>query len=88
MVKSTSSKYPPSPRIKELIHKCGNIMYVIPAQDKPCVLEEIEAYMITFNKPPYYSSEAPCPQDIVASHHKFCPHCGTQLFIEITEGER
>ena len=62
---------------KDTIHKCGEVMYVIPRQEKS-LLDDSEGYAIKF--------EYGCPEDVAKSTHKFCPYCGQLLYV-LEEGE-
>ena len=62
---------------KDTIHKCENVMYVIPRQEDG-LLDDPEGYVIKF--------EYGRPEDIAKSSHKFCPYCGQLLYV-LEEGE-
>lgn len=68
---------------KDTIHRCGNVMYVIPRQEDD-LLDDPEGYVISFVSEGYSSKKR--PEDVAKSIHKFCPYCGQLLYI-LEEGE-
>ena len=66
--------------LRDVIHKCGSTMYVVPRQEYTFD-GNVDAYIVRFKSSDYRM----IPDDIMETNHKYCPHCGMLLYVE--EGE-
>jgi len=66
---------PPKKKVmKNVIHRCNQHMYIVPAQDY--YPGEVDSYEIFFTSD--YGVDKPAT--VGRSNYKFCPYCGESLY--------